>query len=389
MRYIFTILAFLGSTVWGFSQDHIITKEGKDLTVTIQSIGETDVTFIMFNDTNKTQYLMEKKEIEKIIFANGAEERFTDGNNETIIKNNATNRNKDPDKIYTTDGKVIYCEVVEKKRFGVNYIPTKSSDNYVEYLANTKIDRIEYANGEIEYISGTPDNPKKRKDAKDFSYLSPHYLSINVGPAIPFGLLGTVSPAASSSIYTGIDVNIDANYYLFRGMGFGIMGGYTYNPYNGLQQAALAQSQVPATATNVSITVDGWHNAYIMAGLGYYNEYRRFLLDYKGMFGAFFSFYPAAKATYTDNGVTQTSIYTDQSTSFIFGGQISARYFITRKFQVKFNLCTLFGRANFQGLIRRDYQNGQQVSEQLAGALAPVNLSWINVSVGVVYTLGK
>jgi hypothetical protein len=388
MRKLLPILLLFIGPASVFSQDHIITKEGKDLTVTIQNIGETDVSFVLFNDTSKTQYLMEKKEIKKIIFANGTEESFADEKDETIIKNNATNKNKDPDKIYTTDGKVIYCEVVEKKRFGVNYIPAKSNDNYVEYLANTKIDRIEYANGEVEYISGTPDNPRKRKDAKDFSYLSPHYISINVGPAIPFGLLGTIAPQ-SSSIYTGVDVNIDANYYLFRGMGFGIMGGYMYNPFNGIQQASLAQSQVPGGATNVSITVDGWHNAYIMAGLGYYNEYRRFLLDYKGMFGAFFSFYPAAKATYTNNGVEQTSIYTDQSTSFIFGGQISARYFLTRKFQLKFNVGTLFGRANFQGLIRKDYQNGQQVSEQVAGTIAPVNLSWVNITVGVVYTLGK
>ncbi len=389
MRSILTILFILICSASVFSQDHIITKNGKDLSVKITEIRQTDVTFTMYNDTAKTPYVMDKTEIEKIVFSNGAEETFGNEDNETIINENSTNRNKNPDKIYTMDGKVIYCEVVELKRFGVNYVPVKSTDNYVEYLANTKIDHIEYANGDVDYISGAPDNDKKRKDSKDFSFLSPHYLSINVGPSIPFGAFAGIGGAASNSPMVGFETNIDATYYLFRGMGFGITGGYIYNPCNGLQQAAIAQSQVPGTATDVRITVDGWHNAYIMAGVGYFNEYRRFLLDYKAMFGAFFSYYPTARATYTDNGITQTSTYSDESVSYIFGGQVTARYFLTRKLQLKLNVATLFGRANFQGLIRKDYQDGQQVSESVAGQLAPVNLSWINFTFGVAYTLGR
>jgi hypothetical protein len=387
MKGTLIILFFILGPLSVFSQDHIITKKGKDLSVNITEIRQTDVTFTMYNDSSSTPYVMDKEEIEKIVFENGAEERFGNQNNETILNNNNTNRNKDPDKIYTTDGRVIYCEVVELKRFGVNYIPVKSTDNYVEYLANTKIDRIEYANGNVDYISGSPQNTKNRKDPKDFSYLSPHYISVNVGPAIPFGVFGGIGTSTIAS--TGVDVNIDATYYLFRGMGFGITGGYMYNPYTGTQQQSLALSQVPANSTNVDVRVDGWSNAYVMAGLGYYNEYKRLLLDYKAMFGAFFSFYPTARATYTNNGITQTTTYTDQSISYIFGGQVSARYFLTRKFQLKFNVATMFGRGEFQGLIRRDYQNGQQVSESVAGQLAPINLSWINFSVGVVYTLGK
>jgi hypothetical protein len=387
MKHSITILLLFLSATSIFSQDHIITKTGKDLLVSITEIRQTDVTFTMLADSSHSPYVMDKTEIEKIVFANGTEERFGDQHNETIINNNNTNRNKEPDKIYTTDGKVIYCEVVELKRFGVNYIPVKSTDNYVEYLANTKIDRIEYANGDVVYISGSPKNAKNRKDPKDFSYLSPHYVSAAIGPAIPFGILGNAGTSSTAS--TGFEVNLDATYYLFRGMGFGITGGYLWNPYTGTSQGALAQSQVPASATDVTVTVDGWNNFYVAAGLGYYNEYRRFLLDYKAMFGAFFSYYPTARATYTDGGITQTSVYSDQSTAFIFGGQVSARYFITRKFQIKVNASTLFGRANFQGLIRKDYQNGQQVSESVAGQLAPVNLSWVNITFGVAYTLGK
>lgn len=372
-----------------YSQDHIITKKGKDLSVNITEIRQTDVTFTMYNDTSNTPYVMDKEEIEKVVFENGAEERFGNQNNETIINNNSTNRNKDPDKIYTTDGKVIYCEVVEKKRFGVNYIPVKSSDNYVEYLANTKIDRIEYSNGDVDYISGSPQNAKNRKDPKDFTYLGPHYLSVNVGPSIPFGVFS--GGGANSMASTGVDVNLDATYYLFRGMGFGITTGYIYNPYTGFSYTnSNPPPGIPGTATDLNVSQDrGWSNVYAMVGLGYYNEYRRFLLDYKAMFGFFYTAYPTIRASYTDNGFSQNSTYTDESTSYIFGGQITGRYYLTRKFQVKLNLSTMFGRATFQGLIKRDYQNGQQVSEMVAGQANAINFSWINISVGVAYTLGK
>lgn len=109
------ILFILIGSVSIYSQDHIITKKGKDLSVNITEIRQTDVTFTMYNDSSNTPYVMDKDEIEKIVFENGAEERFGNQNDETIINNNNTNRKKDPDKIYTTDGKVIYCEVVEKK----------------------------------------------------------------------------------------------------------------------------------------------------------------------------------------------------------------------------------------------------------------------------------
>lgn len=388
MKYLIVIIiAFLTQAIT-YSQDHIITKTGKDLEVNITEIRQSDITFTLYNDTTNTPYVMDKEEIDKIVFENGSEESFGNRDNETIINNNNTNRSKEPDKIYTTDGKVIYCEVVERKRFGVNYIPVNNNNNYLEYLANTKIDRIEYANGDVVYISGSPKNAKNRKDPKDFTYLSPHYISIATGPAIPFGIIGNLG-ATSSTASTGIMAEVDATYYLFRGMGFNLAAGYMWNPYIGTQQDQLALSQIPNTATDISIQVDDWHNHYVTAGLGYYNEYGRLLIDYRAMFGAFFSYYPKASATYTDGGITQTSVYTDQSTSFIFGGQISARYFLTRKFQLKLNASTMFGRAEFDGIIRRDYQNGQQVSESVAGQLAPINLSWVNISFGIAYTLGK
>lgn len=397
MKYFFIFFIFLLAGSQLTAQDHIITKEGQDILVIIKNIGETDVTYYNFDDEDKIPYMMEKKKIKKIVFANGAEEEFGDNENETIINNQSTKRTKDPDKIYTTDGKVIYCEVVEKKRFGVNYIPTKSTDNYVEYLANTKIDRIEYANGDVDYISGTPDNEKNRKDPKDFSYLSPNYISLNVGGAFPFGLIGG-SSAVNYSIISGFDVNVDFNYYLYRGLGFGLMAGYTYNPSNLPQLRSVITTDLVGYQ-NQNISVDGWQSGYVLAGLGYYNEYRRFMLDYKGLFGLFINAYPGATASYNDAGIDKTRRYYAPaiSYSFIFGGQISARYYLTRKFQLKFNLATLFGRASYgvNGIIyKKTFVDGVQegvdeVVTNSSGLTNPVNFSWINITLGVAYTLGK
>jgi hypothetical protein len=74
----------------------------------------------------------------------------------------------------------------------------------------------------------------------------------------------------------------------------------------------------------------------------------------------------------------------------MFGGQITARYFITRKFQVKFNLSTLFGRANYPALIRTVNEPGQAPQQSVASfGIQPLNLSWFNFSFGLAYTFGK
>lgn len=373
-----------------FGQDRIFTLGGEELVVTIKEIRETDVSFIYYGDTTENKLLIDKSDILKIVYANGIEESFGNADNEETLYYNDINRNTEPDRIITTDGKVIYCEIVEIKRFGINYIPVDGRNNYTMYIPNTKVDRIEYANGDVDYVSGSPGNGNSRRNPKDFSYLSPHFISLNVGPSIPFGLFG-YNPNGSNSgnAFTGVDVNLDATYYIFRGLGFGITCGYAYNPFNSDQHLGTVQNNLPATATDININVDGWHNVYLLGGIGYYNEYNRILLDYKALFGGLFSFYPTATATYTDNNIQQTSVFTDDSQSIIFGGQASVRYFLNRKLAIKGNISMLFGKAIFDGLIRKDYQNGNQVSESVATQLGEMSISWINVTFGISYTLGK
>src|SRR5688572_24304729 len=121
-------------------------------------------------------------------------------------------------KIITTSNNVIECSYIKNKRFGVEYISIKSTDNTRDYIPHSKIDRIEYENGNIEYISGTPGKDPKnrtRKDPKDFTYINPSYVSLNVGPAIIFPGLEFYSPYAgeqAGQTGTGIQVCADLMY---------------------------------------------------------------------------------------------------------------------------------------------------------------------------------
>jgi len=385
MKYIIITLFLVLSAISVKAQDHIITKTGKDILVNILEIREADVTYTLYTDSAKTPYVMDKEEIQKVVYENGIEERFTSSNNETIIRNNSTNRNTEPDKIYTSDGKVVYCEVVEKKRFGVNYIPVNSKDNYVEYLANTKIDHIEYANGEVEYISGSPNNNKTKKDPKDFSYLSPHFISVNIGPSIPLSLL---SGPGSSTATTGFNANLEGSYYFFRGMGVSLNVGYIYNPYNGPSSFSASGGGV---ITDINYKFDPWQNIFFMGGIGYYNEYKRFFLDYKAMFGGFYTIYPTERGSFVRDGESYDYTVTANSISYLFGGKLGGRYYLTRKLQLKFDVMALFGRAAFDGKVQREFKNGSPSNGDgvvVQGATF-VNQSWLNFSVGIAYTLGK
>ncbi len=302
-------------------------------------------------------------------------------------------------KIYTTNGNVIECQSVEKKRFGVDYIPVNSTDNYGEYIANTKIDRIEYADGEIEYVSGTPDKQTNRRNPKDFTYLSLNYVSLNVGPAIPYSVFAT-DPGPYSMV--GINTEIDASFYPFGGgssatflggIGIGIVTGYSYNPFDGTQHQAFVSNALmadtAANITNLNVRTGGWNNFYFLGGLGYNGDLGRVMLDYKLLLGFHHSSYPRADASYANNGVAQTSVFTASSFNYMLGLYGSIRYFLTRKFSLKANVSFLFSGSGFDELNRKDYVGDQLIGEYSTNPFTSTTFLNFNVTFGVAYTIGR
>lgn len=389
----FLILLFTAFGGQLLAQDQIYTTDGQVIQASILEIGEEKISYRNYGRPDGPLYVISKNSVQKIIFESGIEETFNHTGQQIEINNDGTNKDdpkvKEPDRIYLVDGKVIECEVVEKKRFGINYIPVSSQNNYVEYISNTKVDKIVYGEGDVEYVSGSPNNTRKTKDPRDFSYLSPHYVSLNVGPGIPFGAFGSSQGGGSGFASTGFDVHADVTYYIFRGLGFSATLGYLYNPFNDAALRQIVNTKVPQTATDLNISIGEWQHIYFLGGVGYYNDFNRLILEYKAMGGLLYSMYPTSVATYTEGGDSYVRRFTDNSVSFVFGGNSGFRYFITRKWSVKGSITMLFGKATFDGLVQSEYKNGVYQGDQVATGVSEQPVAWININVGVAYTLGK
>lgn len=392
MKKIITFLLALFPLMVAYSQDRIYTTEGEVIQAKILEIKEQDITFQKQNDASEVVFVIAKNKVQRIVFQSGIEETFhAEGETQHVSANDwQTEQNgKKPDIIYLTDGMVVACEVVEKKRFGVNYIPTSDSRGYVQYLSNTKISKIIYGNGEVEYISGSPDKGGDKKSPMDFSYLSPSYVGVGIGPAIPFGSLSGANSGGGGNASTGFHVYADATYYLFRGLGFSLLGGYIFNPYDGTSFRSYINAQLPTNATQTETSTGNWNIGYLLAGIGYYNDFGRLYIDYKALIGAAFSAHPKGIASYMLDGNDVRREYTGNATSFMFGGASSFRYYLTRKWSVFGNLTILFSRATFPGIILTEYVNNQNISSSVTTGSFSLAFSWITLNAGAAFTIGK
>lgn len=389
-RFIVFLLTFF-PLIRFYSQDRIYTTDGEVIQAKILEIKEQDITFQKHNDTSGVVFVIAKNEVQRIVFQNGIEETFhVEDDTEYISTNDwvAEQNGKKPDMIYLTDGMVIECEYLEKKRFGVNYISTSDNRGYYQYISNSKVSKIIYGNGEVEYISGSPGRGDK-KSPMDFSYLSPSYVSIGIGPAIPFGSFSGDNSGGGGNASTGFHAYADATYYLFRGLGFSLLGGYIFNPYDGTSFRSYINAQLPTNATQTETSTGNWNIGYLLAGIGYYNDFGRLYIDYKALIGAAFFAHPKGIAIYILDGNDVRREYTGSATSFMYGGASSFRYYLTRKWSVFGNLTILFSRATFPGIILKEYVNNQNISNSVTTGSFSLGFSWITLNAGAAFTLGK
>jgi hypothetical protein len=301
-------------------------------------------------------------------------------------------------KIFTTSNKVIACSFIDNKRFGVQYISVNSTDNTRDYIPHSKIDRIEYENGSIEYISGSPNKNQKnqiKKDPKDFTYLNPNYIAFNIGPAIAFPSLDFYSEYTGNGpgqTGTGVQISLDATYNPDQFAGFGLAGlvGYSYNPFNPAYFTSTLQSQLPTNANNVNIQTRGWNNIYFMGGANYYLETNsRWMFDAKVLVGGMYSFHPSATASYDTSGVNRSTTISSEDLFLCLGAQANARYFINRKFSLKASLNIMYAYGGFSALTRKDYQDSKFIYESEILGPARASVEWVGITIGVAYTLGK
>ncbi len=391
--YIFFGLLLTGSV--SFAQDKIITNEGKTMLVIIQEITPTEIIFQDYNEAIETSYRINKANVQKIIFESGIEETFHNKESETEIIKNTNTPNNPPatqhDKIYTMDGRVLYVRIVEKKKFGFAFVYVNDTNGYEDYLSNSKISRIEYADGNIEYVSGVPEKNKNNKKApNDFNYLSPHYISLGIGVGIPFGNFGVSMSGGGGFARVGLNATLDASYYFLRSAGLGVLMGYSFQPFNGQQlRNAMLDQEIPTMASDKKVTTGNWNIGYALAGIGYYNDLGRVYIDYKVMIGATFSQYPGAVASYRDTlGFSEIEYKSNTGIGFAFGAYAGVRYFITRKWAVKGSISMIYSSVRYDNYTRTKYVNGV-ISEPIGYAQQGQMISLLNIGAGITYTLGK
>lgn len=392
--YLF-ILGFVLSWSSAMAQDKIITNDGRTILAIIQEITPTEIIFQDYNEAIETSYRINKSSVQKIVFESGIEETFHDNKSNTEIIRNTNTPNQPPaarhDKIYTMDGRILYVRIVEKKKFGFSFVYVNESSGYEDYLSNSKINRIEYADGTIEYVSGVPEkNKNSKKSPKDFNYLTPHYVSIGIGAGIPFGNFGATASGGGGYAKVGLNATLDASYYFLRGAGLGVLLGYSYNPFNGKDlRNAMLQQEIPEFATDKKVETGNWNVGYALAGIGYYNDLGRVFIDYKVMIGATFSQYPSAYASYNDTlGFSEVVYKSNTGIGFAFGAYTGVRYFLTRKWAVKGSISMIYSNVRYDNYTRTKYVNGE-VAEPIGFAAPAQMISLFNIGAGITYTLGR
>ncbi len=306
--------------------------------------------------------------------------------------------------IQTTDGRFVQCDTVVFKKYGVEYLLSSATDDFREYLPHTKIAQINFPNGDIEYISRSPNKSNKKKDPRDFTYLSPHHISLTVGASFPYlnyySEYHVPNPENDQEeAGFGMNTNLEIGFYpdQMRGFGLGLIGGYNYNPIKSKGFLDYISAYVPTNAANLSCTVGDWHNGYLMGWLGYnfelgewdYERTSRWMLEAQIMGGAYFVNHPTATANYDTNSVHTTSVFTSQQELLCLGAQGDLRYFLNRKFSLKASASIICAWGSFDGLTKSDYRDGKLIYQSVAAGAGDTFITWIGVNLGIAYTLGR
>jgi len=390
---LFGLFAFLflgGGSLFG--QDVLHTVQGRTITCEITEVGSNTITYRELEGGGSTLRIIPRVDVAKIVYADGS----------TLIISPAAAENPEsasnapwsgPDRIITTDGNVITGEVMERKRFGLNVVPQDDPNGTPIYVPYSKIARIESADGQIEYIQEKAPKETRREERKDFSYLSPNYLSFFAGPALPMGNFGDQSGMNAGHARPGLTASLDITGYVFRGTGFSFISGYSHFPVQnpGLRQTLESYIATEYEGQVTGTDVQGWQFAHAMAGLGYFSEYGRLMVDVRWFMGFMHVWAPTYTLSYTQpDGISDVSVFSrpDQSL-FAMGGSIQMRFFLTRKWQVRAGLNLMTAEARFDPMIEDIRSTGSQKVPSLGAGIVTHGLGWLSIDVGLAYTIGK
>jgi hypothetical protein len=389
------LLLVLGTARQVSAQDALYTIRGEIIPCYVKEVNATDIIYEPTEGNSVgSKVIIPIGEVKRIVFENGLEQSFENTAPVEGPYPNGKQSKDQPDKVVLTNGEVLIGEVVEKKRFGITFIPKSLDGAPAEYIPNSKIARIEWGEGQVEYI-----NPgKEESNPKNFDYLNPHFVSVATGVALPIASFGETqfSGLPPGFATAGWQIMGEATYYLYRGMGFSAMGGYILNPSNNqpyrdqIRNSFFSPSDSTASVSSLSEGV--WQHSFVAGALGYYYESERFMLDSRWIVGALFSSYPVIEVEGTASGESfQSRVERRSSPSVMFGAAVTGRYFLTRKWQLRFGFQFLTSTRTFDA--PKEYKTLSDGTVQEGVLPLSINpresFGVISLEVGAAYTLGK
>ena len=374
-----------------FAQDVLKTKTGETINCTILEVGDDFVSYTLPSDESKSRYILSVSEIESVQFADGTKQVF---HAPSTPKKETPPGYIPPDKVVLTNGQTLEGAIVERKRFGLNFLP-KGEGATQRYIPFAQIARIEPGDGPVEFVQEKAPKEANKKSETDFSYLPPHHAALSIGALIPMGQFGEQGGPNPGYAGPGFMTQAEVTGYIFRGTGVSGIGGYGFMPYknpavrNAVDNYLLSANKFPG-ATIQNVTSDSWQMAWGQVGMGYISDWGRVMIDSRFAIGVMNVTFPTQTVALNHNGVDKTvRFFREDAQGLMISGSLALRVFLTRRWQVRagFNLSSADVRFS---QLQEQENNGNALVAPITG-IGPTNLviGYVGFELGTAITLGR
>ncbi|MCX7744265.1 MAG: hypothetical protein N2167_06835 [Flavobacteriales bacterium] len=240
------------------------------------------------------------------------------------------------------------------------------------------------------FLSTTQDNPRTENPNCQTCVGSRWVLGAGVNASIPLSTFNIDHPQTRGFSKTGINVEIDAHYYVVPRFYTGITLSLHKNAYNNPFYSMVIESRIRNNATQINTQINPWDNYNIMWSLGYSQPIaNRLSLQFRGNIGVNISEFPIGKSEYWINTNYYRSEYKSTGVGIVGGGGISLNYYLSPCAALFINVNAYYANPHFNGLKEKLFENEQKISEERISDKFQHELSWLVVGGGVKFTIGR
>jgi hypothetical protein len=374
------------------AQDVIYTLAGQRFLGKVVEINDSTVLFREIQDSTQKTHIILINEVEQIIYEKGAMLFIQPPDNHTDVKVGGKQYSPPTEKIVLINGEDLFGNIIERKRFGIFFLNNNAPNAPPIYIPLSQIARIEIEGKPVEYIKQRPPIEFRKELARNFQYLTPHYLAFNLGIALPMGSFGDKISTNSGFATPGYSTQADLTLYLLRGTGISMLGGFNaFGSHNTKQRENITSFiQNTHNTQTVNLTEGNWEFRYLMAGMGYFSEHGRLFLDVRFLVGYMQISAPTYRTSYEiTNELKYTTFVRPDVGVMAVGGSFQLRYFINRAFQLKAAMQMIVTQENFKPFIATDHNGVEFIPNLTNNSIVKMDLGWLSFDAGIAFTLGK